>query len=57
MNYIVVSAAAIAIAMGVLFTSQSAFAGSCVTKTGYYVPYNCSEVGRTATGKIIMICC
>lgn len=36
---------------------QTASAGTCVTKTGYHVPHNCSAVGRTATGRIIMICC
>lgn len=36
---------------------NSASAGECVTKTGYYVPYNCQAIGKTATGQTIMICC
>jgi len=34
-----------------------ALAGECVTKTGWYVPWNCTEVGKTQTGKYIFTCC
>ena len=32
-------------------------AETCITKTGWYVPYNCTLIGKTATGKLIMTCC
>lgn len=34
-----------------------ALAQDCVIKKGYYVPYNCTETGKTTLGQFIMICC
>jgi hypothetical protein len=49
----------------VVATSLSVFlfptlvsAGTCVTKSGWFVPYNCSDTGgKTSSGKKIMTCC
>ena len=40
-----------------LAAPMSVLAEKCVTKSGWYVPYNCTVIGKTAGGKFIMTCC
>lgn len=53
------STTGVALALALLASSlaTSANAGSCWNETGWYVPYNCDQVGTTNSGKMILICC
>jgi hypothetical protein len=55
-----ITAVALALAFVVATTVAAinpAVAGNCVTVEKWYVPYNCSVVGKTAKGSNILVCC
>ena len=47
----------VATSLSVFLLPTFSAAEECETKMGWYVPYNCTEVGKTNTGKFIMVCC
>ena len=53
----IIALAALFMAVTSVSVITPAVAGNCATVEKWYVPYNCTVVGKTAKGSYILVCC